>query len=63
MQAWKEVMPLGQRADLCLKVSRAHERGAGDKQEPKGNRIFGPVPRELRDKGYMKIISLAPEVL
>ena len=30
---------------------------------PKGTRIFGPVCRELRDKGYMKIISLAPEVL
>jgi large subunit ribosomal protein L14 len=33
-----------------------------DKQ-PKATRIFGPVPRELRDKGYTKIISLAPEVL
>jgi large subunit ribosomal protein L14 len=30
---------------------------------PKGTRIFGPVPRELRDLGYSKIISLAPEVL
>ena len=30
---------------------------------PKGTRIFGPVARELRDKDYMKIISLAPEVL
>jgi large subunit ribosomal protein L14 len=30
---------------------------------PKGTRIFGPVARELRDKGFMKIISLAPEVL
>lgn len=33
-----------------------------DKQ-PKATRIFGPVPRELRDQGYAKIISLAPEVL
>ena len=33
------------------------------KLEPIGTRIFGPVARELRDKGYMKIISLAPEVL
>lgn len=32
-------------------------------KEPKGTRIFGPVARELRDKGYNKIISLAPEVL
>jgi len=31
--------------------------------EPRGTRIFGPVGRELRDKRYMKIISLAPEVL
>lgn len=32
-------------------------------KEPKGTRIFGPVARELREKGYMKIVSLAPEVL
>lgn len=32
-------------------------------KEPKGTRIFGPIPRELRDLGYKKIISLAPEVL
>lgn len=32
-------------------------------KNPRGTRIFGPVARELRDKGYMKIISLAPEVL
>jgi large subunit ribosomal protein L14 len=34
-----------------------------DKNNPKGTRIFGPVARELRDKSYTKIISLAPEVL
>ena len=34
-----------------------------DKGEPKGTRIFGPVAKELRDKDYMKILSLAPEVL
>lgn len=34
-----------------------------DKKEPVGTRIFGPVARELRDKKFMKIISLAPEVL
>jgi len=35
-----------------------------DKQgQPRGTRIFGPVARELREKGYMKIVSLAPEVL
>ena len=32
-------------------------------KEPRGTRIFGPIPRELRAKGYQKIISLAPEVL
>jgi len=34
-----------------------------DDNEPRGTRIFGPVARELRDKKFMKIISLAPEVL
>ena len=32
-------------------------------KEPKGTRIFGPVPRELRTKGFLKIITMAPEVL
>ena len=35
----------------------------GDDKQPKATRVFGPVPRELRDLGYNKIISLAPEVL
>lgn len=34
-----------------------------DGENPKGSRIFGPVARELREKGFMKIVSLAPEVL
>ena len=34
-----------------------------NQKQPRGTRIFGPVARELRDKEYMKIISLAPEVL
>lgn len=34
-----------------------------DGQNPRGSRIFGPVARELREKGFMKIVSLAPEVL
>ncbi|MCL4465643.1 MAG: 50S ribosomal protein L14 [Chloroflexi bacterium] len=34
-----------------------------DKNNPKGTRIFGPVARELRDRDFMKIISLAPEVV
>jgi large subunit ribosomal protein L14 len=35
----------------------------GQNDEPRGTRIFGPVGRELREKDYMKIVSLAPEVL
>ncbi len=34
-----------------------------DQEQPRGTRIFGPVARELREKDYMKIVSLAPEVL
>ena len=34
-----------------------------DGKDPKGTRIFGPIAREIRDKGFAKIISLAPEVL
>lgn len=34
-----------------------------DTREPRGSRIFGPIPRELRDLGFTKIISLAPEVI
>lgn len=33
------------------------------KPEPRANRVFGPIPREIGDKGYQKIISLAPEVV
>lgn len=35
----------------------------GEDKQPRATRIFGPVPRELRDQGYAKIVSLAPEVL
>ena len=34
-----------------------------DSEEPRGTRIFGPVSRELREKGFMRIISMAPEVI
>ena len=34
-----------------------------NQKQPRGTRIFGPIARELRDKNYMKIISLAPEVI
>ena len=36
---------------------------ADDLQNPRGTRVFGPVARELRDKGFLKIVSLAPETL
>lgn len=34
-----------------------------DDKQPRATRVFGPIPRELRDQGYSKIVSLAPEVL
>lgn len=34
-----------------------------DKKEPKGGRIFGPIPREIREKGFAKIVTMAPEVV
>lgn len=34
-----------------------------DSTDPRGSRIFGPIPRELREKGFAKIVSLAPEVI
>jgi large subunit ribosomal protein L14 len=34
-----------------------------DKMDPKGGRVFGPIPRELAERGYQKIISLAQEVI
>ena len=57
----------------CHKIRRADgsflrfDRNAAviidDQNNPRGTRIFGPVARELRDKNFMKIVSLAPEVL
>jgi large subunit ribosomal protein L14 len=62
---------------VVVRVTRKHHRSDGsyvrfdenaavildDKDNPKGTRIFGPVARELRDKKFVKIASLAPEVL
>ena len=62
---------------VVVRVARQYHRGDGtyvkfddnaavlldDRNNPKGTRIFGPVGRELRDKNFMKIVSLAPEVL
>jgi large subunit ribosomal protein L14 len=62
---------------VVVRVAKAYGRADGsfirfdenaavvlsDKQNPKGTRIFGPVARELRDRNFMKIVSLAPEVV
>jgi large subunit ribosomal protein L14 len=60
----------GARKLLCIKVlggSKRRYASVGDmideKQEPVATRIFGPIAGEIRDKGFTKIISLAPEVL
>ena len=47
---------------LCIRVENAAVI-IKDDMNPRGTRIFGPVARELRDKRFMKIVSLAPEVL
>lgn len=52
------------RADgSCLKFDKNAAVIIDAQQNPRGTRIFGPVARELRDKNFMKIVSLAPEVL
>jgi large subunit ribosomal protein L14 len=63
---------------VVVRVAKTHRRRDGsyikfddnaavilatDGQNPRGTRVFGPVARELREKGFMKIISLAPEVV
>lgn len=47
----------------CVRFSDNAAVILNEQQEPRGTRIFGPVARELRDKKFMKIISLAPEVV
>ena len=62
---WREEVALGiQRPDGSY--IRFDDNAAviiNDQKQPRGTRIFGPVARELREKDYMKIVSLAPEVL
>jgi|SRR5262245_48202873 large subunit ribosomal protein L14 len=63
---------------VIVRVAKEYRRGDGsyikfddnaavlladDLQNPRGTRVFGPVARELRDKGFLKIVSLAPETL
>jgi len=57
----------GAKSVMCIKVLGGSHRHAAvilnAKHEPVGTRIFGPVTRELRNEKFMKIVSLAPEVL
>ena len=52
---------------VVVRTVKEHRRKAavilGNGREPRGTRIFGPVGRELRDRRFMKIVSLAPEVI
>ena len=47
----------------CLRFDSNAAVIIDDNQNPRGTRIFGPVAREIRDAGFMKVVSLAPEVL
>ncbi len=55
--------PISRRDGSILKFDRNAMVIIDDQGNPKGTRIFGPVARELRSKNFMKIISLAPEVI
>ena len=46
-----------------MQIPRLDKIVINDAKQPRGTRIFGPVARELREKDFMKIVSLAPEVL
>jgi large subunit ribosomal protein L14 len=59
----RTVKELHRMDDTTLRFDENSAVLLGNTGEPIGTRIFGPVARELRAKGYMKIISLAPEVL
>jgi len=59
----RTVKELQRMDDTTLRFDENSAVLLGNTGEPIGTRIFGPVARELRAKGYMKIISLAPEVL
>lgn len=59
----RTVYPIKRPDGSCIKFNQNAAVLIKDDGTPKGTRIFGPVARELREKNYMKIVSLAPEVL
>ncbi|MBL8159467.1 50S ribosomal protein L14 [Candidatus Saccharibacteria bacterium] len=59
----RTVAPIKRRDGSTIRFDENAAVVIGDDKNPKATRIFGPVPRELRELGYSKIISLAPEVL
>ena len=59
----RQVAPLRRNDGSYIKFDENAAVLLTDKNEPRGTRIFGPVARELRDKKFLKILSLAPEVL
>ncbi|KTB47475.1 MULTISPECIES: 50S ribosomal protein L14 [Dehalogenimonas] len=59
----RQVSPLRRADGSYIKFDENAAVLLNDKNEPRGTRIFGPVARELRDKKFLKILSLAPEVL
>ena len=69
-QGWGDPFSYARSREIHMAIALDHDvadtysgADAYDKGEPVGTRIFGPVTRELRNRGQMKIISLAPEVL
>lgn len=59
----RQVKTMKRKDGSCLRFDENAVVIVGKDGLPKGTRVFGPVARELRDRGYQKIISLAPEVL
>lgn len=59
----RTVKPIKRKDGTSLKFDHNCAVIVDNEGNPRGTRVFGPVPRELRDKNYTKIISLAPEVL
>lgn len=59
----RQVSPLRRRDGSYIRFDENAVVIVNDQGQPKGTRVFGPVARELRHKGFQKIISLAPEVL